>query len=120
MERVSSDFKTKSGLQLPPNVQFDALFKRLQQNVKEKKHDLGSAGGGDACCAPIAGPEEELKSFFPKFNEIIFDILSEDPDLATGQHKGDRTQYTVNYQALIEKICKFTQLCLGTANLPKR
>ena len=93
MERVSSDFKTKSGLQLPPNVQFDALFKRLQQNVKEKKHDLGSAGGGDACCATPDSPEEELKHYLPKLNEVIFDFLTDDPNMAEGQHKGDNSVF---------------------------
>lgn len=61
-----------------------------------------------------------LKGFLPKLNEVVFDFLTEDPDMATGQHKGDLAHYTVNYQALIEKTCQFTQKCLGTANLPKR
>jgi hypothetical protein len=89
-------------------------------NVIECKPDLGSSGGGDACCTPLQGPEEELKGFLPKLNEVIFDFISEDPDMKTGQHKGDLAHYTVNWPALIEKMAKFTQRCLGTATLPKR
>jgi hypothetical protein len=40
--------------------------------------------------------------------------------MKTGQHKGDLAHYTVNWPALIEKMAKFAQRCLGTATLPKR
>jgi hypothetical protein len=51
------------------------------KNVKECKPDLGSSSGGDACCAPEESPEQELKSYLPKLNEVIFDFLSEDQNL---------------------------------------
>ena len=53
-------------------------------NVKQCKPDLGAAGGGDACCTPLQGPDEELKGFLPKLNEVILDFISEDPDMKTG------------------------------------
>ena len=66
---------------MPPVVPFGDLFRRLMKNVKECKPDLGSSSGGDACCAPEESPEQELKSYLPKLNEVIFDFLSEDQNL---------------------------------------
>jgi hypothetical protein len=54
------------------------------KNVKECKPDYGQTSGGDACCAPQESPEQELKGYLPKLNEIIFDLISEDPNIATG------------------------------------
>jgi hypothetical protein len=51
------------------------------KNVQECKPDFGAPSGGDACCAPVESPEQELKGYLPKLNEVIFDFLAEDTDL---------------------------------------
>lgn len=93
---------------MPPNVQLEDLFKRLIKNVTECKPDFGKAAGGDACCTPVEGPEEELKGYLPKLNEVILEILQEDADLPSGQHRGDNnTLYNLNAALVIQSICLF-------------
>lgn len=73
---------------LPPNVKFEDLFGRLIKNVEAGKVDFGSSsGGGDACCTPLETPEEELKGYLPKLNEVMYEFLSEDAGLPMGQAK---------------------------------
>jgi len=62
-------------------VSYGELFYRLMKNVQECKPDFGAPSGGDACCAPVESPEQELKGYLPKLNEVIFDFLAEDTDL---------------------------------------
>ena len=38
------------------------------------------SGGGDACCATgDLSPEEKIINLIPKLNEVIYEILSEEP-----------------------------------------
>ena len=88
-------------------------------DVKTGKLDFGPKSGGDACCASPDSPEQELKHYLPKLNEVIFEFLSEDPNMAEGQHKGDKGVFQIKPEVHIQNICAFTQKCLGTADLPK-
>lgn len=81
---------------MPTQVQYSELFDRLMQNVKSGKLDLGSSSGGDACCAQDMSPEEVVKQYLPKLNEIIFQILEEEL-----QGKFEKT----NYQQIVYRIC---------------
>ncbi len=68
------------------------------ENVKNGKLDLGSSSGGDACCAQDMGPEEVVKQYLPKLNEVIFEVIAEEM-----RGKTEKT----NYQLIINKMCQF-------------
>lgn len=90
------------------------------EDVKTGKLDFGPKTGGDACCGGTESPEQELKHYLPKLNEIIFDFLSEDPSIGEGQHKGASNLFQIKTEIHIQNICAFAQKCMGTGEYPKR
>lgn len=60
------------------------LIEKLRADVKSKKPDYGPGGGGDACCTPLETPDQTLKGFIPRINEVIFGFISEDANMGEG------------------------------------
>jgi hypothetical protein len=71
------------------------------KHVEDKK--------GDACCATgDLSPEQKIVSLVPKLNEVLYEILCEEPYHRATMLVTQKGSIAIKQQAIIESIQSFT------------
>jgi hypothetical protein len=86
----------------------------MKHDTAQNKVDLGVANATGGCCGGGNGPVAEVRAILGRLNETIFEFLSEDEMLKTGQTTVENNTFGVSPWLYIEQICKLAKECLGT------
>lgn len=111
---------------LEKKITFNEILQRMEVESKEgvAKWKEEKSGGGDACCTTgDLTPEQKILKLIPKINEIVIEILSEEPYLRATMLVTADGSISIKQLAIIKSILEYTQRILHNthfASQPRR
>lgn len=113
-----------TSVQLGKKISFYEICQRMIQSTDDEsnkwKHIQVKGGSGDACCSSgDLTAEQKICQLVPKLNEVLYEILSEDPYHRANTINCTAGAISIKQQAIIESIQGFTQRLLHNVHYIK-